>query len=317
MKQVILDGYLVNPGDVTWAGLEQFGPLTVYDTTPKELVIERIGDAEHIYANRTVIDAEVIHQCPRLRYIGLFSTGYNLIDIAATREAGITVCNVPSYSTHAVAQTTVALLLQIVNGISQYNDYVKSGRWIHVVDKAQQGIPLIELRDKTIGIVGMGEIGNLVGDICAAMGMQVLAYRRHPQIGGKYPFVPLDELLAASDVVSLHCPLTDSTRGMVNREFIAKMKNGAILLNTARGPVLDEQAVSDALDSGKLFFAGVDVLSAEPPKADNPLVRNSRCIITPHIAWAPKDTRIRLLEVVVSNVQNYLAGHPANVVNGL
>ncbi len=319
MKQVILDGFLVNPGDLSWAPLEQLGELTFYPASSPQELVERMAGAQAVYVNRALLTREVLAACPTLKYIGCLSTGYNMVDLQAANELGITVTNVPSYSTHAVAQFTIGLLLEAVQHIGQLSDYVKAGRWVEYCDRNIKAIPLTELYGKTLGIVGMGEIGSLVARIAIAMGMRVLAYRRNPDRsleGLSLKFVSLDELLAKSHVVSLHCPLTPETTGMVNEAFIAKMMDGAVLLNTARGAVVDEQALSAALDSGKLAWAAVDVLSAEPPEpSSNPLLSNPRCTVTPHVAWTPKETRQRLIEVVAANTAAYLAANPQNVVN--
>lgn len=318
MQQVILDGYLVNPGDISWKPLEELGPLTVYSSTPKELLAQRMAETQMVYTNRPVLKRELLAACPRLEYIGLFATGYNNIDLAAADDLGITVCNVPSYSSYAVAQNTIALLLAIVSNTAGLSSHVKSGGWNDIEDPIIQTMPLIELYGKTMGLIGFGEIGRVVADIALALGMRVLYYRRTPDPSAEKPgisYASLEQLAAESDVISIHCPLTDQTRGMINADFIAGMKDGAILINTARGPILIEADVSAALDSGKLYGVGVDVLSKEPPLPDNPLVKNPRCIITPHVSWSPRDTRIRLVQQVVENAKAYLAGRPINVVN--
>lgn len=318
MKQVILDGYLVNPGDISWAPLEQLGELTCYDTSPKELIVERLAGAQAAYVNRTQLTRAELEACPELRYIGCLATGFNNVDTQCAKELGITVANVPAYSTYAVAQCTFGLLLEIVQRTSEFSSYVKTGTWTSYVDQNVMGKPIIELYGKTLGIVGMGGIGKVVADIAIAMGMQVLAYRRNPDKSmesDKLRFVSLEELLAQSDVISLHCPLNEGTKNLINEQTIARMKDGAILLNTARGAVVDEAALSAALDSGKLYYAGVDVLTQEPCGDASPLVHNPRCIITPHIAWAPRETRMRLVERVAANAKAFLDGAPTNVVN--
>ena len=318
MQQVILDGYLVNPGDISWKPLEELGTLTVYSSTPKELILQRLAEAQMVYVNRPVLKRELLAACPKLEYIGLFATGYNNIDLAAADDLGITVCNVPSYSSYAVAQNTIALLLAIVGNTAGLNSHVKGGGWNDIEDPIIQTMPLIELYGKTIGLIGFGEIGRVVADIALALGMRVLYYRRNPDPTAEKPgisYASLEQLATESDVISIHCPLTDQTRGMINADFIAKMKDGAIIINTARGPILNEADVSAALDSGKLYGVGVDVLSKEPPLPDNPLVKNPRCIITPHVSWSPRDTRIRLVRQVAENAKAYLAGRPINVVN--
>ncbi len=318
MEQVIIDGFLINPGDISWRPIEDLGPLMVYSSTPRELLAQRLADARMVYTNRQVFKRELFATCPRLEYIGLFATGHNAIDLAAADEFGVTVCNVPSYSSYAVAQNTIALLLAIAGNTARLSGHVKSGGWNHAEDPVIQTMPLLELYGKTIGLIGFGEIARVVADIALALGMRVLYYRRNPDPSAEKPgvsYASLAQLAAQSDVISLHCPLTHQTRGMIDAGFLAQMKDGAILINTARGPILNEADVSAALDSGKLYGAGVDVLSKEPPAPDNPLVANPRCIVTPHISWTPKETRIRLVWRVAENARAYLAGRPINVVN--
>ncbi len=318
MNQVIIDGYLVNPGDISWQPLEELGPLTVYPDTPRELMAQRLTDAQMVYCNRTVFKSELLASCPRLEYIGLFATGYNTIDLAAADAHGITVCNVPSYSSYAVAQNTIALLLAVAGNTAGLGSHVKSGGWVGAVDPVMQSLPLIELYGKTIGLIGFGEIARVVADIALALGMRVLYYRRSPSPQAEKPgvsYASLEQLAAESDVVSLHCPLTDQTRGMIDARFIAGMKDGAILINTARGPILNEVDVAAALDSGKLYGAAVDVLAKEPPQPGNLLVAHPRCIVTPHVSWSPRETRMRLVKRAAENARAYLAGNPINVVN--
>ena len=318
MKIVILDAYAANPGDLSWTDFEKLGELTVYDRTPQELVVERCKDAEIIISNKAVLDADTLRQLPKLKYIGMLSTGYNVIDTAAATALGIAVCNVPTYSSSAVAQMTFALILDICNRVSLHNEAVHNGAWCQCPDFCFTKAPLTELYGKTIGIIGYGKIGAQTAKIADAFDMHILCYTPHekPQPNFKnFRFVSLDELAANADIVSLHCPLTPQTEKMINADFIAKMKNGAILINTSRGQAIDENALAEALQSGKLAAAGLDVLACEPPKSDNPLLQCENCIITPHISWASAETRRRLLGIVRDNLQAFLDGHPTNQVN--
>lgn len=318
MKIVVLDAGTVDPSGISWERLEALGKLTVYKSTPPELVIERIGDAPIIVCTRTRIRREVFERCPSLRYVGLFATGYNSIDIQAASEHGVAVCNVPGYSTEAVAQFVFALLLEICHHVTAFDQMVRTGRWEEAPACYASALPLIELRDKTMGIVGMGDIGYRTAQIAEAFGMRVLGTRRHPDPAMETKairFADFDTLLRESDVISIHCPLFPETRNLIDREAIEKMKDGAILINTARGPILNERDVADALSSGKLAAAGVDVLSAEPPREDNPLLHAKNCIVTPHIAWAPRETRQRLTEMVAENIEAFLQGRPIHQVN--
>lgn len=316
MKLVVLDGFLANHDRMDW-GLMRDHRVVWYDESQPHEIAQRIGDAQGVITNRAPVTAETIRSCPNLEYIGTLGTGYNMIDLTAAREAGITVCNAPDYSSFAVAQATFALLLELVNRTSVFHRYVSSGGWTSPLDRNITDVPMIELYGKTIGLIGCGSIGRQVARQATSFGMEVLAVRRHPGYAegdGGPQFVPLEQLLAQSDIVSIHCPLNDETRGLLNRERIAQMKDGAILINTARGAILDAQAVAQALDSGKLYLAGMDVLSEEPPQRDNPLVGHPRCVITPHVAWGARETRRRLLDLVEENVRRYLAGNPQNVV---
>ena len=322
MNIVILDGHALNPGDLSYDVFKEFGSLAYYDRTPPELVVERIKDAEIVFLNKVAITKEILSQCKKLKYIGVFATGYNVIDIAAARELGITVTNIPAYSTMAVAQATFALLLELTNGVHEHNQSVQSGGWIKSPDFCYWTHPLTELLGKTFGIIGFGSIGQAVAKIACALGMKVIAYSRTAkkiEDFSKENFtvesVSLEELLKKSDVVSLHCPLTNDNKGIINQEALAKMKDGAILLNTARGPLVDEAAVRAALESKKLFGYGADVLCQEPMSAACPLLGAPNCVITPHVAWAAKETRERLLGIAVDNLRKFLAGTPVNVVN--
>ena len=314
MKIVILDGYTTNPGDLSWDFLNEFGTYTVYDRTPKEKIVERAQGCDIIITNKTPIDARTIAALPELKFITLLSTGFNVVDVDFAREKGIPVSNVPCYSTSAVAQLTFALILEHTNHVALHSDSVMSGEWSNCKYFCYQKSPLAELDSKTLGIIGFGKIGKAVAVIARAFGMKVLAHTNHPAPFDCVEFVTTDELLAESDFVTLHCPLTPQTEGMVNAEFISKMKSSAVLINTSRGQVIDEQALADALNSGKLAGAGLDVLSAEPPKADNPLLGARNCLITPHIAWAGYETRARLMDICRRNVEAYLSGSPINCV---
>lgn len=318
MKIVILDGYTENPGDLSWSGMEQFGEVTVYDRTPQELIIKRIGDAEAVYTNKTPLTKSTLEACPSIKYIGVLATGYNVVDIEAAKERGIPVSNIPSYGTEAVAQFTIALLLELCHHIGDHSRSVMAGDWTRSEDFCYWNYPLTELAGKTMGIIGFGRIGQAVAKIAQALGMKILAYSRTREEGLETEtcrYAELDELLANSDVISLHCPLHPDTQGMINKETIAKMKDHVMILNSSRGPLIVEEDLKEALNSGKVGGAAVDVVSAEPMKEDNPLLKARNCIITPHIAWAPKETRQRLMDIAVDNLRAYAEGCPQNVVN--
>ena len=317
MKIVILDGYTENPGDLSWEGFAALGELTVYERTAAADIVPRIGDAEIVYTNKTPITAETLAACPKLRYIGLLATGYNVVDIAAAKARGVAVTNIPTYGTAAVAQFAIAMLLEICHHVAHHSDAVHAGRWTANPDWCFWDYPLIELDGKTMGIIGFGRIGQATGRIARALGMRVLAYDSRPSDAGRAiaEYVPLDELLANSDVISLHCPLFPETEGIVNKANIARMKDGVILLNNSRGPLVVEQDLSDALNSGKVYAAGLDVVSTEPIRPDNPLLKAKNCFITPHISWAPRESRQRLMDIAVENLRAVLAGAPVNVVN--
>ena len=319
MKIVVLDAYTLNPGDLTWGRLEELGAVTVYDRTPTDKVIERIGDAEILFTNKTPITKEILAKVSRVKFIGVLATGYNVVDVAAAREYGITVTNIPTYGTTAVAQFTFALLLEICHHAGEHSRAVKDGAWIKCLDYCFWNYPLIELAGKTLGIIGMGRIGQTVAVIAQALGMNVIAYdnfRIQSLETATLHYVELDELLSGSDVITLHCPLLDSTKGMINKASIAKMKDGVMILNTSRGPLIVEEDLAEALESGKIGGAAVDVVSSEPIKADNPLLKAKNCIITPHIAWAPKESRARLMNIAADNLAAFFKGSPVNVVNG-
>lgn len=316
MKIVILDAYAANPGDLSWDEFAALGELTVYDRTAQEDAAARIGDAEVVFINKVRLTDEIFAACPNLKLVSILATGYNIVDLAAAKRRGITVCNVPGYSTRAVVQMTFALLLEICQQVGLHSGAVYTGRWQTCPDFCFWDRPLIELDGKTMGIVGYGAIGSAVGTVAQALGMKLLVTARHEKpVPEGARFVSLPELLAQSDVVSLHCPQTAENARMINAGALAQMKDGAILLNTARGGLLDEQAVADALRSGKLLAAGMDVVSAEPIRADNPLLTAPNCFLTPHIAWAPLETRRRLQAISAENLRAFLAGKPQNVVN--
>jgi glycerate dehydrogenase len=319
MKIVVLDGYTENPGDLSWDGLSALGELTVYDRCPEDEgeIIRRIGDAEAIYVNKVRITRAVIESAPQLRFIGVLATGYNIVDLAAARAAGIAVTNIPTYGTAAVAQFAIALLLEICSRVGHHDQAVKAGRWTNCQDWCFWDYPLIELDGKTMGIVGLGRIGQNTARIAAALGMEVLAYDEYPSSAGKAvaAYVPLEELYARSDVIVLHCPLLPGTQGMVCRDSIARMKDGVILINNSRGPLIVEADLAEALQSGKVYAAGLDVTTEEPIPADSPLLGLDNCILTPHISWAPRESRARLMDIAVENLRAFLAGTPVNVVS--
>lgn len=322
MKIVVLDGYTENPGDLSWSELEKLGELIVYDRTPiddEQEIIRRIDDAELVYTNKTPISKNVIDACPNMKFISLLATGYNVVDYEYAAKKGIPVTNVPTYGTASVSQFSIALLLEICHHIGHHDKSVHEGNWENNIDWCYWDYPLIELEGKTIGIIGFGRIGQAEGRVAAALGMKVLAYDLHPNENGKKiaEYVDLDTLYAQSDVVTLHCFLTPENTGMINKESIAKMKDGVILINNARGQLIVEQDVADALNSGKIAGAGLDVVYTEPIRGDNPLLKAKNCIITPHISWAPKESRQRIMDCAVKNAQAFISGNPVNVVNNV
>lgn len=322
-KMVILDGYTMNPGDLSWAAFEEFGELTVYEQTPDALADERIGDADIVLTSKVVFDHRRLSAFPSLRYIGVLATGYNVIDAKSAAEFGITVTNIPEYATMATAQATVALLLELTNRVGHHDRLVHEGAWMKTPHFCFWDGPLLELSEKTLGLLGYGRIARRVARIARELGMNVIASGKPGSEGTALsegdPAGPVlvsgEELLGKSDFVSLHCPLTEATRYLIDADRISRMKDGAYLINAARGPLLDEAAVADALRSGKLAGVAVDVLSVEPAKPDNPLLYAPNCIITPHIAWAPKETRERLIRTAVSNLRAFLSGKSENVVS--
>lgn len=318
MKIVVLDGYTLNPGDMSWKAMEQLGELVIYDRTPADKVDERIGNAEIVLTNKVILTRELMQKTPSVKYIGVMATGYNVVDIVAAKELGIIVTNVPAYSTDSVAQLVFALILEFCHHVGEHNRAVQEGAWTNSPDFAFWNYPLVELVGKTLGIIGFGAIGQTSAKIAAAFGMNIMVYSRtrKPELEtDRIKFAELDEVLAKSDFLTLHCPLTEHTKGLINKETISKMKNNAILINTSRGPVIVEQDVADALNSGKLAGAGVDVVSVEPIAADNPLLGAKNCIITPHFGWAPTEARIRLMDTLIKNISAFIDNKPINVVN--
>ncbi len=314
-KIVVLDGYTLNPGDLSWEGLAAMGDCTVHERTGPDQIVERARDAQIILTNKVVLDREVIAQLPELRYIGVLATGFNVVDGTAARERGIPVTNVPNYSTRSVAQLTFALLLELTLHVGHHAATVREGRWTANQDFCYWDYPLIELESLQLGVIGWGRIGRAVGEVARALGMRVWAHDPLLTDAGDVELTDLASLLRGSDVVTLHCPLTAENAGLINAERLGWMKPTAFLLNTARGPLIDAGALADALNSGRLAGAGMDVLAVEPPPADNPLLQAKNCLITPHIAWATRAARGRLMEIVIANIRAFLDGNPQNVVN--
>ena len=321
MKIVVLDGYCENPGDLSWDGLGAMGELIVYDRTSltdEAEIIARIGDAEIVYTNKTPVSRSTFDACPNIRMVSMLATGYNVVDVACARERNIPVCNVPVYGTYSVSQFAIALLLEICHHIGHHSDTVYAGKWADNPDWCYWDYPLIELQGKTYGLLGCGNIGVHTAEIARALGMQVITYDARPSDAGRAvaEYVTLDELFAQSDVLGLQMPLFPFNTGIINRENIAKMKDGVIIINNSRGQMVVEQDLADALNSGKVAAAGLDVVSTEPIRPDNPLLRAKNCIITPHMSWGAKESRQRIMDCTVENVRAYLAGKPQNVVNG-
>lgn len=320
MKIVVLDGYTENPGDLSWESLDEYGDVTVYDRsdpTDEKEIIRKIGDAEIVVTNKTPISRTVLNACPEIRFIAVLATGYNVVDCAAARQRNICVSNVPAYGTQAVAQFAIALLLEVCHHVADHSHSVHSGKWCSCPDFCYWDFPLIELAGKTMGIIGFGRIGMKTGQIARALGMNVLAVSPHSCEEGRSiaSYVDMDTLLMQSDVIALHCPLSPQTQGIINRNSIAKMKDGAILLNNSRGQLIVEQDLADALNSGKLYAAGLDVVSTEPILPNNPLLHARNCLITPHISWASRESRQRIMECTAKNISAFLSGCPVNVVN--
>lgn len=320
MKIVVLDGYTLNPGDLSWASLEKLGEVTVYDRTSllnTEETISRIGNAEIVFTNKTPLPAEVFEKCPEMKYVGVLATGYNVVDIEAAKKRGVVVTNIPTYGTEAVGQFAIALLLEICHHIGHHDKAVHEGQWEKNPDWCFWDYPLIELAGKTMGIIGFGRIGQATGKIAKALGMTVIANDEYPTESGKdiAEYVTREEVFKRADVISVHCPLLPSTEGLICKENINKMKDGVIILNNSRGPLVVEQELADALDSGKVYAAGLDVVSTEPIRGDNPLLKAKNCFITPHISWAPKESRERLMNIAVDNLKAFLQGEAVNIVN--
>lgn len=323
MKIVVLDGYTLNPGDISWKCMEQFGELKVYDRTSydlnsEDLIVERVGDAEVVFTNKTPISKNALEKMPNLKFIGVLATGFNIVDTDAATEAGIVVTNIPTYGTDAVSQMAIALLLEICHHAGEHSNSVKRGEWANNSDWCYWNYPLIELAGKTMGIIGYGRIGQGTGRIAQAIGMKVIAYDEYRNLSlenENMKYVDLDELMAKSDVITLHCPLFESTQGMINKDTISKMKDNVIIINNSRGQLIVEEDLAEALNSGKVAAAAVDVVSTEPIKTSNPLLEAKNCIITPHISWAPKESRARLMNIAIENLKQYLEGNPVNVVN--
>ncbi|WP_309118203.1 D-2-hydroxyacid dehydrogenase [Paenibacillus sp.] len=317
MNIVVLDGYTLNPGDLDWSGLQALGEVTVYDRTPAELVVERALDADLVLTNKTPLRAESLERLPKLQYIGVLATGYDVVDVSAADRKGVTVTNVPNYGTDSVAQFVFALILELTNRVGLHSDSVHAGAWSASPDFSYWRSPLTELSGKTLGIIGIGRIGSRTAEIAAAFGMKVKGYAPRTKAlpaGSPIELADMDEVLRSSDFLSLHCPLTDDTRELVNRTTIAKMKPSAFVINTARGALIREVDLADALREGRLAGAALDVLTREPPEASSPLLGLPNCVITPHIAWASREARARLLRQAVDNVRDFLDGAPSNVV---
>ncbi len=317
MKIVVLDGYTMNPGDLSWDSINELGDCEIYERTKREDTIKRIGDAEIVFTNKVIIDQEVVAACTNLKYIGVLATGYNVVDLKATSQAGIVVTNIPAYSTDSVAQMVFAHILNINHQISLHANKVSDGDWASSADFSFCLSPQIELTGKTLGIIGLGKIGGRVAELAHAFGMNIIFQNRSVKkdIPESYQQCSLEEVLENSDVISINCPLTAENQGFINEQSLSVMKPTAILINTGRGPLINEQDLADALNSGQIAAAGLDVLSAEPPQANNPLFKVRNCFITPHIAWATKEARTRLMQIAASNLKAFMNGKPVNVVN--
>ncbi|MDR1828334.1 MAG: D-2-hydroxyacid dehydrogenase [Methylobacteriaceae bacterium] len=318
MKIVVLDGYTENPGDLSWSPFEAFGGVTVYDRTPAAEIAKRIGDAQIVITNKTPIKRETLAACPAIRYVGVLATGYDVVDVGAARERGIVVTNIPAYGTAAVAQFAIALLLEIANRVGHHAGAVKAGRWASNPDWCFWDYPLMELAGKTMGIIGFGRIGQATGRAAAALGLRVIAHDKFPNDAGRQiaEYVALEQLFAEADIIGLHCNLTPETREIIRKDTIALMKRGVIIINNSRGPLINEQDLADALESGKVAAAGLDVVSSEPISPDNPLLKAENCLITPHISWASVECRRRIMDMAVENLAAFVKGQPVNVVGG-
>jgi len=318
MKLVVLDGHTMNPGDLSWDGLKSFGDLDVYDRTPENEVVQRCKDAEIIFTNKTLLKEHTLEHLPSLKYIGVLATGYNVVDTEAAKRKGIVVTNVPAYSSPSVVQMTFALLLELCHHVQRHSDSAKSGDWSKSLDFCYWNYTQIELSGKAMGIVGFGSIGQKVGDVAAAFGMNIIAsdqYKSDQSHRKNFKWAEIPELIKEADVVSIHCPLTPETQGLINKENLKRMKKSAFLINTARGPIVVDQDLADALNNGVIAGAGIDVLSVEPPSKANPLFSAENCIITPHIAWATKESRSRLMRTTEENLAAFLKGSSINVIN--
>ena len=322
MKAVVLDGYTLNPGDISWSDLEKLCDTTVYDRTAysirgAEEIVSRAADAEIVFTNKTPLTAEILARLPKLKYIGVLATGYNVVDVAAAAKQGITVTNIPAYGTDSVAQMAIALLLELCHHIGLHNDAVHAGEWSNNVDWCFWKTPLIELSGKTMGILGLGRIGRSTARIAQALGMKVVAFDSYHDANLESEtlrYAELDELFAAADVIALHCPLFDSTLGIINKKNIAKMKLGVMIINNSRGPLIAEQDLADALNDGRVGGAALDVVSTEPIREDNPLLKAKNCILTPHMSWATVESRQRLMDIAIDNLRHFMDGNAVNVV---
>lgn len=318
MKIVVLDGYALNPGDLSWEGIKEMGDVVVHDRTSPDQIVERSRGADVLFTNKTPVREAVIRQLADLKFIGVLATGYNIIDVKAAREKGVIVSNIPDYGSYSVAQLTLALLLELCHHVQRHSDSVHEGKWASSKDWCFWDYPLVELAGKTMGIIGFGSIGQKVGDMATAFGMKLLgtARRQSDQSHRKnFRWADIGELLEESDVVSIHCPLTPDTEGMINAQSLRRMKKHAFLINTSRGPIIVDQDLADALNDGVISGAGIDVLSVEPPPKDNPLFNAKNCIITPHIAWATREARKRLMDMATNNLRAFVKGSPVNVVS--
>ncbi|MBW9169594.1 D-2-hydroxyacid dehydrogenase [Clostridium estertheticum] len=317
MKIVVLDGFTLNPGDLSWKEFEKLGELKVYDRTSLDEIVDRAYDCEIILTNKTPLSMDTLKKLPKIKYIGVLATGYNVVDVKAAKEMGIIVTNTPAYGTNSVAQFVFALLLEICHHVGEHNEVVRKGAWTNSKDFCFWNYPMIELAGKTMGIIGMGRIGVVTSTIAQAFGMNVLAYnpsKKESLISDTFKYVELDQLYEGADVISLHCPLFEETKGIINKDSIKKMKDGVIIINTSRGPLIVEEDLAHALNSGKVAGVGLDVMSVEPVQMDNPLMRAKNCLITPHIAWAPKESRERLMNIAVDNLAQFVKGRPINIV---
>ncbi|MBU3098180.1 MULTISPECIES: D-2-hydroxyacid dehydrogenase [Clostridium] len=317
MKIVVLDGFTLNPGDLSWEEFEKLGELKVYDRTSLDEIVDRAYDCEIILTNKTPLSMDILKKLPKIKYIGVLATGYNVVDVKAAKEMGIIVTNTPAYGTNSVAQFVFALLLEICHHVGEHNEVVRKGAWTNSKDFCFWNYPMMELAGKTMGIIGMGRIGIVTSTIALAFGMNVLAYnpsKNESLISDTFKYVELDQLYEGADVISLHCPLFEETKGIINKESIKKMKDGVIIINTSRGPLIVEEDLAHALNCGKVAGAGLDVMSVEPVQMDNPLISAKNCLITPHIAWAPKESRERLMNIAVDNLAQFIKGRPINIV---